>query len=257
MEAVYTVQRFFHYDYIYIDVIFLIIWLIILIKNKKNKALFFGIIIAPIIYLIDAYIWWNTQAGVSFSVNTYIREYWIDGIQMPHPLGEYFWLKFGADFMMTISYALFAFPWLWIVFENLKTRNFKNTIKYTSIWFCFWLLVPLLSIILNIDNSLVHAVRHMNSQYLGWIINFIIGFGILIFIYRKNIHLVGKLFLVGVIGSLIMEAPLYLFGIRPMTFSVLIFDAIFMLNQGVPYLFLVFDKVIPFVIRKRSISNLQ
>lgn len=247
---VYTVQRIFQYDYIYIDAIFLIIWIGILIWNRKYKALLFGIIIAPIIYFIDAYIWWNTQAGSLFSSMTFIREYWIGGVQMPHPLGLYFWQKFGADFMMTISYALYAFPWIWICFENIKYKNFKSTIKYTLLWFCFWLIVPLISLLMNIDNTLVRSVRHMNSQYAGWVISFIIAFSLLLIIYRKNISLVFKVFLIGVIGALIMELPLYIFHIRPMTLSVLLFDAVFMLNLGVPWLFLVFDKVIPFITKK-------
>ncbi len=240
----YTVQRIFQYDYIYIDAVFLIIWLAILIYNKKYKALLFGIIIAPIIYFIDAYIWWNTQAGPLFSATTFIREYWIGGVQMPHPLGIYFWKKFGADFMMTISYALYAFPWIWICFENLKNKNFKPTIKFTLIWLLFWIAIPLFSLLVSIDDTLVQSVRHMNSQYIGWVINFVIAFTLLFIVYRKNSRIVWNVFLIGIVGALIMELPLYLFHIRPMTLSVLLFDAVFMLNQGVPWLFLIYDKLL-------------
>ncbi len=249
-DSIYTVQRIFQYDYIYIDAVLLLVWLFILISQKKYKALLFGAIIAPIIYFIDAYIWWNTQAGPDFPVTTFIREYTIGGIAMPHPLGGYFWLKFGADFMMTISYALFAFPWIWIVFENIKNNKLKSTVNYTLLWLGMWLLVPLLSILLNIDSKIVETVRHMNSQYIVWIINFIIAFALLSIIYRKNLKLVFNIFLIGVVGSLVMELPLYIFGIRPMTAGVLVFDAIFMLNQGVPYLFLVFDKLLPYFSKK-------
>lgn len=246
----YTIERVFQYDYIYIDVIFLVVWFVILILNKKYKAISFGLIIAPIIYFIDAYVWWNIQAGSQFSENTFIREYWIGGIKMSHPLGLYFWKKFGADFMMTISYSLFAFSWMWIVFESLKNNVHKDIMKYTITWFVFWLIVPLLSLVLNIDNTIVQTVRHMNSQYIGWMINFISAFSIVFIVYRKNMTLVFKLFFIGVVGSLVMELPLYIFGIRPTTLSVLMFDAIFMLNQGVPWLFIVFDKIIPLFKRK-------
>ena len=112
LEQFVNAQRFFQYDYIYVDIVFLIIWIIFLIKNKKTSALIFSTTIAPIIYIIDAVIWWNASAGPSLPVGTFIREYSIGGISMPHPLGGFFWLKFGADFMMTISYALFAFSWI-------------------------------------------------------------------------------------------------------------------------------------------------
>lgn len=47
-----------------------------------------------------------------------------------------------------------------------------------------------------------------------------------------------------------MELPLYLFGIRPTGILFILFEGIFLLNQGVPYVFLTIDKVIPWI-RKR------
>ena len=43
------VRRIFQYDYIYIDAVFLLVWIVFLIRNKKYSALIFGAIIAPII----------------------------------------------------------------------------------------------------------------------------------------------------------------------------------------------------------------
>jgi len=233
-----NVSRFFQYDYVYIDAFFLLIWLVILFWQKKYKALLFGLVIVPIIYIIDAFVWWN-----SFSGGHYIREYWINGMALPHPLGQNFWLKFKLDFMMTISYALFTFPWLWLTFEALRNGKVRQIFKFSAIWLGFWLAVPLLSFYLNIDNRAVESVRHMASQNYIWLINFIVGFGFLAILYRKELLLVGKIFVIGVVGGLIMELPLFIFNIRPTQPGVLIFDAIFMLNQGVPYLFILFDKV--------------
>ena len=124
--------RNFQYDYIYIDAIFLSVWIIILVKNRKWAALKAGSITGILIYIIDAVWWWNTPAGSNYPEGTYIREYRIGGVQMPHPLGDYFWLKSGCDFMMTFSYAMFAFCWLWIIFENIDTSEKKEIIFYTS-----------------------------------------------------------------------------------------------------------------------------
>ena len=124
-QNLYDAARTFEYDYIYIDAIFLSIWILILIKNKKWSALKAGAIFGFCVYLIDAIWWWNMAAGPDFPSGTFIREYWIGGIQVPHPLGNYFLLKFGCDFMMTFSYSLFAFPWLWIMFENIEKKNIK------------------------------------------------------------------------------------------------------------------------------------
>lgn len=239
-------RRIFQYDYIYVDAIFLIFWIIFLFKNKKTNALIFSAIMAPIIYFIDAVIWWNTSAGPGFPVGTFIREYWIGGIQMPHPLGHFFWLKFGADFMMTLSYALFAFSWIWIMFESIRKNpiDTKKIVKYTSVYFIMWILVPLLSIILPINNTIVEAIRRMDTQLPLMIITVVVGYLILLIIYRKELGLVARIFLVGVMASLIMEIPLYLFHIRPTGIKFIFFEALFLLNLGVPYLFLLWDKLL-------------
>ncbi|MCX6812358.1 MAG: hypothetical protein NTW79_01920 [Candidatus Berkelbacteria bacterium] len=239
-------RRTFQYDYIYIDAFFLLIWIIILLRNKKHSALIFGAIIAPIIYFIDAVIWWNKSAGPEFSAGTFIREYWIGGIQISHHLGNFFWLKFGADFMMTISYSLFSFSWIWIMFENIRKKpiGWKEIWKFSTIYFSFWILIPLLSILLPINNMVVEAVRHMQAQIPFMIADVVGGYLILLIVYRKELATVGKVFLIGVAASLIMEIPLYLFQIRPIGIKFLFFEALFLLNQGVPYLFLVYDKLL-------------
>jgi len=239
LESFSDPSRVFQYDYIYVDATLLLIWIFFLLWNKKHKALLFGLVIAPIIYFIDAQIWWNTltEGGV------FIREYWIGGVQITHPLGEYFLLKFGADFMMTISYALFTFSWIWIMFENVRKTNWREVIKYTSLFFVLWILTPALSILISLNDTLVQAVRHMDSQMLFWIINVLIGYSLLLIVYRHNLKLVVKVFLIGLVGALIMEIPLYLFDIRPTSIYFVLFEAVFLLNQGVPYLFLFWDKV--------------
>jgi len=248
-------RRVFQYDYIYIDAVFLLIWIIFLIRNKKYQALIFGIIIAPIIYSIDAIIWWNTAVGLNFPTGTFIREYWIGGLQIPHPLGHFFFLKFGADFMMTISYAIFAFPWIWIMFESIRKKSIdiNQILKYTSVYFFIWILIPLFSLLLPINNTIVEAVRHMNTQITFMVINVIVGYLILSIVYRKELNKVVQIFLIGVVASLIMEIPLYLFHIRPTGLKFILFESLFLLNQGVPYLFLIWDKLLPKIKLRGSI----
>lgn len=239
MQSVYDVQRFFQYDYIYFDFLFLIIWLIILFWKKEYGAILFATTISPIIYFIDAQIWWNNKVN-----GIYIREYWINNIQIPNPLGNLFLVKFGADFMMTISYSLFTFAWIWLTFKYIERKSYRRLIKYTLIWFSFWIIVPALSFVLDINNTIVHSVRHMNSQYSLWITMTVVSYLILLIIYWKNKQIIPKLFFVGVIAALIMEFPLYVFNIREMGIKILFFDAIFMINQSIPLLYIIYDKVL-------------
>jgi hypothetical protein len=223
--------------------------------NREYRPLLFGLAIAPMIYFIDAVIWWNSSAGDSYIAGTFIREYWIGGVQVPHPLGAYRWLKFGADFMMTISYALYAFPWLAIVLGELRRQQWlsKRVIGYTALWFGSWMTVPLLSAVLPIDDTRVEAVRHMNTQLPFWIINLIVGYGLLLLIYRREFQKVLRIFCVGVVCALIMEIPLYVFRIRPTGIVFLLFEGLILLNQGVPYVFLFLDKVMPDLRRRKLV----
>jgi hypothetical protein len=245
----YDARRIFEYDYIIVDAVGLLLWVAVLVRRREWHALTVGIVIAPVIYSIDAIVWWNSPAGVGYPNGTYIREYWIGGEHVGHPAGELFWAKLGADFMMTISYALFAFPWLVIVFRNVRAGKLlsRDSVRYTLLWAGIWLAVPLLSRIAPVNDLRVETVRHMRSQMPGWIVNCAVGYGVLVVIYRRHLSTVGRLFVVGFIGALVMEVPLYLFGIRPTGIVFVVFEGVILLNQGVPFLFLMTDKVAPIV----------
>lgn len=246
-QEFYQASRIFQYDYIYLDALFLIVWIGTLLYKKQYKALLFGALIAPLIYIIDAVIWWNVSAGPTHPAGTFIREYWLNSIKIPHPTGSYTLLKFGADFMMDISYSLFAFSWLWLALNDIRKNKFlsRETWSYTLIWLVSWLLVPALSSLLPIDDTIVQTVRHMNSQFILWIINIFVGYGLLSYIYRDQPKIVLYAFVVGMTGSVIMEFPLYLFGIRQTGLTFLLFETVVLLNQGVPYLLILIDKIIP------------
>jgi hypothetical protein len=253
----YQARRIFQYDYIYFDAIFLAAWVIVLICNREYRALVFGACVAPMLYFIDAHLWWSNNAGPHYPPGTYIREYWISGVQLSHRLGVYTWPKFGADFMMTISYALFTFPWLYIVLgEVRKGRLFtRKTLKYTALWLAMWLLVPALSLLIHWNDTAVETVRHIDSQFPWWIGNLLVGYGLIAFVYRRSRIVAAKLLAVGMVGALVMELPLYLFRIRPTGIVFLLFEGFFLLNQGVPYVYLFLDKAVPGI--GRLVSHVQ
>ena len=53
--------------------------------------------------------------------------------------------------------------------------------------------------------------------------------------------------------SFMMESYLLITQIRPSGFELLLYDSIILTNQGIPYLFIIFDKIIPKV--RDLISN--
>ena len=221
--------RVFQYDYIYVDLIFLIGWLGLLIYFRKRAALVVASVIAPIIYAIDAVWWWRSG----------VREYTIGGESLVE--GSFTWLKFGADWMMTISFSLFMFAWIWIMFEWLYKRNSREVTLISAYFLAAWMLTPFLSRFVGWNDALVETVRHTNSLF--WIINFVIGYSLLSVIYWREPKKILLVFLIGASGSLMMELPLLIWGIRPLSLSFFVFEIIFLMNQGMPYLFLFYDKV--------------
>jgi len=248
--------REFEYDYIFIDSIFLTFWIVLLIKYKKWKPLKFGVVTGFILYFIDAIVWYNLPAGSNYPIGTFIREYRIGGVYMPRPLGGNFWVKFGADFMMTFSYAMFAFAWLWIMFENFIKKNSKEILLFTVVLFTSWLLIPFLSFWIPLNDTKVDSVRYMDTQMVVWLVNFLVGYLILYLIYgtnkfgSKNPKIILFVFIIGCIGAFFMEFPLLISGIRPTGILFLIYNTILMFNQGAPYLYIAYDKVLPWLIMK-------
>lgn len=243
--------RKFQYDYIYIDGIFFIIWVFILIRKKKWNPLKFGIFTGIIIYFIDAVFWWFLPAGSNYPPGTTIREYWIGGIKVPTSYESYFWQKFGADFMMIFSYSMFIFAWIWIMFENYIKRNYKEILFFTGFFFTAWMMTPILSFLLPIDDTLVETVRHMDTQILAWLINASCGYLLLFLIYgtnwfnSKDLKVIGFVFILGVLGSFFMEFPLFITRIRPTGIVFLLYELIILFNQGAPYLYILYDKIFP------------
>jgi len=52
-------------------------------------------------------------------------------------------------------------------------------------------------------------------------------------------------FWVGFMLSFMMESYLLFTNIRPSGFELLLYDSLILTNQGIPYLFVIFDKIIP------------
>jgi len=254
--------REFEYDYIFFDGIFLTIWIAILIKYKKWNPLKFGVFTGFILYFIDCIVWFNLPAGPNYPAGTFIREYWIGGTYMPRPLGDFFWLKFGADFMMTFSYSMFAFGWLWIMFENFFKRNTKEVMLFTLTFFTFWILIPLFSLLLPLNDTSVVSIRYMDTQMIAWSINLVVGYLFLSLVYgtkkfgSRKPKTILYVFIVGCMGAFFMEFPLLIFGIRPTGILYLSYNVLFMFNQGTPYLYILYDKVLTwFFVKIRRTSK--
>jgi hypothetical protein len=241
--------------------VFLALFLTVVIKNKKWNPLKAGIVTAALVYFIDAGIWYNTPSGIP---GENIRQYWIytcAGVALMPGTPEFALAKFGADFMMTISYSLFAFTWAWIMFESWPTRNTRDMVLYSSLLFGSWMIEPFLSAAIPWCDGLVITVRHMGTQIPAQIAAVVGGYVILVALYWKSDRkVIFYIFFVACFQGFVMEFPLWVSGIRPTGIDVLLYETIVLCNQGIPYLYVIWNKIIPWLSAKygknRKMANL-
>ncbi len=215
----HDVIRIFDLDYLIFDFIFLLIFLTVLIINKKKIPIYVGFVCGILFLIIDGIIWWNT------------------GIREIDPSNT----KIYVDFMMDFSYGLLAFSWVMIMFE-------RNSIQEILLWTLFlyggWLLIASLSQILPLIDLEIITIRHMQSLRVVEIATVVCGYLLLIFL-RYNYKTILFIFWVGFMLSFMMESYLLLTQIRPSGFELLLYDSFILTNQGIPYLFVIFDKILP------------
>jgi hypothetical protein len=257
--------RTFQYDYIYFDALFLAGWVLWLLYLKRFSAIKAGIVFGLLTYFIDAVVWWNLPAGSDYPAGTFVREYWIGGIQVPHQMGDLLLLKAGADFMMTFSYGMFAFTWVWLLFDFWKGQfPRKKMLFVTAYWAAAWILTPWLSIWISWNDIIIHCVRHMESQFVTWIVNLILGYVFLTIVARSRRlgakepwRKIGYIFLMGMFVSFMMEFPLYISGVRPINTPFLLYETIFLFNQGAPYLWVISERLFLYLTQRWKARKTQ
>ncbi|MBN2291494.1 MAG: hypothetical protein JXM70_03655 [Pirellulales bacterium] len=226
-----SIARNFQFDYIICDFVFLVIFISLMIWQKRYGPLAAGAVCGVIIYIIDGVVWYTLG----------VREYGISDAWMKHPV----------DFMMDFSYGVVAFGWMWVAFER---KSVKDVVFWTALVLGGWFLVPFASSMLHLHDEPIMTVRHMQSQ-VGMQIGMVVAGYALLAILRYDFKMIAYLFWVGSMLGFMMEIPLNVFNIRPTGIDVLVYETLFLFNMGVPYLFIVFDKIIPVVRRRMMVCT--
>ena len=229
-----SISRNFQFDYILFDAVFLSLVIGLLIWRKRYSPLAAGVVCGVLIYFIDGVIWYATG----------VRQYGISAAWMKHPI----------DFMMDFSYGVVAFSWIWIAFER-KSR--ANVAFWTALVLGGWLIIPVVSSLVPLHDEPIMTVRHMQSQVGFQIGMVVVGYGLLVML-RYDLKTIAYLFWVGCMLGFMMELPLLVTEIRPTSFKLLVFETLILFNQGVPYLYITWDKVLPRIrTRIRSLTPAQ
>lgn len=221
------VIRVFDLDYIIFDLVLLFLFITVLIIKKKQVPLIVGFLCGIMFLIIDGIIWWNT------------------GVREIYPAN----LKVAVDFMMDFSYGVLAFSWVMIMFEK---NNLKEIIFWTVFLYGGWFMIATLSQILPLNDLEITTIRHMKHLRIVEISVVILGYLLLMFL-RYNYKTILYIFWVGTMLSFMMESYLLFTGIRTSGWELLLYDSLILTNQGIPYLYVFFDKILPKL--KKLISN--
>lgn len=220
---VYEVVRNFGADYIYFDILFLIVFVTLLIKFKKKIpliAFFVGGI--AINFVIDWGIW----------IHSGIRELSLPNNFMGLPA---FWSALIFMFWFSLSYGV-EYAYVFLMFEKKS-----NKMGWTLLVFLGWILIAFLSQLISINDAAITTLRYMSSFRIIEILILIIGYSLL-FALKYDYKKIAYLFLVGFMIHFMMEFSLLITEIRPGSLLILIENSLIEFNMGIPFFYILYDK---------------
>jgi len=212
--------RTLNYLYIYLDIIWLIIYALILVRNKRYVALMVGLAGGVIYFAVDYGIFY-------LALHTRI-------ITGADPFWFLLWLS--------ISYGFTNFAWIWLLLDRDG-----HGIEWSVMTVAGWVAVAMLSQNFGSSFPLI-MIRRGTTVYHG-VMSVILLAGYLYLILGNlkasqgnKVSLV-RLLLIGIGVQFSWEAVLLLSGIRPAGFMPLIVNSLIETNMGMPYLYLIHKSI--------------
>ena len=209
--------RIFNSLYIYIDIVWLIAILVILVLTKRYMALIVGIIGGIIYFAVDYGIFYmllGTREVIG--ANTLVILLWL-----------------------SISYGFTNFAWIWLWLDRDR-----HTLEWSLLFIMGWVATALLSQNFG-DSFLSISIRRGTTSYHG-VMALLMLTGYLILIIKnimtqersKKINILWILS-IGILVQFSWEAILLISGIRTMGIMPLIVNSLLETNMGLPFLFLI------------------
>jgi len=222
------VARQFDVDFIYFDLLFATIWMLLLWRQKHILAWGFGLAGACIVFLADDVLWFHIQ-----------ETRFLDVPLNPDLFLVYFSFTYG---MIMFSYAIVMFA-----ATKTKTRAFWTILLYLG-----WITSAFLSQWIPLDDHLISVGRDMSGArevQVGMVVGGYLLLIVLKYTWRPMKALAWSrmvyLFLIGVLVHFGMEFTLWISGIRPAEtgLDVFIFNSLLEFNTGIPVLYIAWTAI--------------
>lgn len=222
------VTRTFGTDFIYFDLMFLVIWIGLLIRKNYYTPIRWGIAGWIIYILVDYLLWYRIMGSRHYSGQV-------------NPELFFLWFCFSPGFVQT-SYVI-------VMFEK---RSTKEVIFWTLLFYCGWTFVGLTSRWVPLSDDLIRVSRDMGRGNQRWImgslalINFLTGV-ILVWLKKMQWKDLFYIFLIGTLVEFALEFSLLVPGIRleqghwdP---GMMVLNALIEFNCGIMFAYLIWKKL--------------
>jgi hypothetical protein len=215
-------------DFIYLDIAFCAVWMIVLLRRKQTIPLCFGLFGALVTFLADDVLWLHIQHTRTLDV------------------------PFNRDLFL----AYFSFTYGMIEFSYVSVMFQAKSMKAKALWTLFlyggWLATALLSQHIGIDDRTIRTSRDMSNARVIQVAMVAGGYLLLLMLKytwqpMKSLTSLrmAYLFCVGVLVHFGMEITLLASGIRPAKdyVDVLLFNSLLEFNMGVPILYVLWTAI--------------
>ena len=224
-------------DFIYFDLLFLVIFIFFLVRKKYWLPIIWGLIGWGMYLLIDYYIWYIVMESRTYS-----------GPINPHLF--FMWFTFSPGF------AQFAY-----CFVMLEKRNIREMLGFTLLYFLGWTAVGTLSQLIPLHDTVIEVARNMaeGNQRVIFIIISLVNVALAVILrLAKKIRWEDfiYIFIVGTLVELNLELSLLVSGIRleqgTWSLGLMVVNTLIEFNVGIMFMWLIFrgfekirDKYLP------------
>lgn len=222
------VARTFDMDFMYLDIAFCAVWMLVLLRQKHTTALWFGLFGAMVVFLVDDILWLRIQQTRFLEV------------------------PFNRDLFLlyfSFTYGMIEFSYVTVMFG---TKSMKTKALWTLFLYGGWLATALISQHVGIDDRTIDIGRDMSNARIIQIAMVAGGYLLLLvlkYTWRPMKSLTFPrmlyLFLVGGLVHFGMEITLLASGIRPAEnyVDVLLFNSLLEFNMGIPILYILWTAI--------------